>query len=142
VSKTPKSVKSVTILYGNTFRIPGPQTRKKTPTIYIYIKRVQKGGVSKLSFLGSKKGGSLNCKKGPKHQKYTLAGLLADNSQNDPPQKPSKTPFSVLLAENPKNSEKEVRGLPKTSKKCRNPLFNTKKHVDLFRQRRVHPKAF
>jgi len=77
-----------------------------------------------------------------KHQKYPLAGLLADNSQKDPPQKPSKTPFSELLAENPKMTKKEVRGLPKTSQKCQKPLFHTKKHVDLFRQRRVHPKAF
>jgi len=86
--------------------------------------------------------GSLTPFKPQKHQKYPQTSLLADNSQNDPPQKPQKTPFSELLAENPKNSEKEVRGLPKTSKKCQKPDSRSKKHVDLFRQRRVHPKAF
>jgi len=77
-----------------------------------------------------------------KPPKYPSVGILADNSKKDTPPKPQKTPFSELLAENPKNSEKRVRGLLKTSKKCQILSLHTKKHVDLFRQRRVHPKAF
>jgi len=60
---------------------------------------------------------------------------LADNPKKDTLPKPQKTPFSELLAENPKNREKEVRGLPKlpkTSENGQNPEFNTKKPVDVY----------
>jgi len=143
--KKVKKEKKGSVLYGNTFRIPGPQTQKKTPTIYIYIKGCQKKGGVLFSFLGFKKMGSLNPQKPQKPQKYPQTSLLADNPKKDTPPKPSKTPLSELLAENPKMTKKPFRGppkSPKTSEKCQNLLFNTKKHVDVYWLRRVHPKAF
>jgi len=70
--KIPEKVKTCPFLYGNTFRIPGPQTRKKTPTIYIYIKGCQKRGCRNL-ISGFKKRGVFYTFKTSKTPKISLS---------------------------------------------------------------------